>query len=98
MPIILPQLPDSLFSSYDPTYVPGYTGFTPKLHSDQGKIYGNATLRSVNYEPGVQRSRGNHIPSFNVELGGNVSNFARGDAETWNNKRGMCYLCRIIIH
>ncbi|XP_056408064.1 uncharacterized protein LOC130306328 isoform X2 [Hyla sarda] len=88
MPIILPQLPQSLFSSYDPKYVPGCTGFTPKVCSEQGKIYGNVTLRSANYEPGLQKYEGNRVPSFNIELGGKVSNFASGDAENWNNKLG----------
>ncbi|XP_069820484.1 ciliary microtubule inner protein 2B-like [Dendropsophus ebraccatus] len=88
MPIILPQIPESLFSTYDPKYVPCYTGFTPKLRSEQGKIYGNATLRSSNYEPGLQRYGDNHMPSFNIELGENISNFPRGDAENWNNKQG----------
>ncbi|XP_073507894.1 ciliary microtubule inner protein 2B-like [Phyllobates terribilis] len=87
MPIILPQLPDTLFSSYDPKYVPGYTGFSPKLRSVQGEVYGNATLRSANYEPG-QRCGGYHIPSFNMELGVNVSHIPRDDVENWNNKHG----------
>ncbi|XP_044141644.1 uncharacterized protein LOC122931623 isoform X2 [Bufo gargarizans] len=39
MPIILPQLPESLFSSYDPKYVPGYTAYTPKLRSEQGYFH-----------------------------------------------------------
>ncbi|KAM3940199.1 ciliary microtubule inner protein 2B-like [Leptodactylus fuscus] len=88
MPIVLPQIPKSLFSSYDPTYVPGYTGYTPKLHSEQGKIYGNATLRSANYEPGLQRYGCNHIPSYYMEFDGKVSNYSRRDAENWNNKLG----------
>ncbi|XP_075707435.1 ciliary microtubule inner protein 2B-like [Rhinoderma darwinii] len=86
MPITLPQLSESLFSSYDPKYVPGYTGYAPKLRSEQGKIYGNATLRSANYEPGLQRCGSDHIHPFNIELGEKVSNIARGDTEKWNNK------------
>ncbi|XP_044141638.1 protein FAM166B-like isoform X1 [Bufo gargarizans] len=88
MPIILPQLPESLFSSYDPKYVPGYTAYTPKLRSEQGKIYGNATLKSANYEPGLQSCAGNCIPSFKLELGEKVSNFSKEDAESWNNHHG----------
>ncbi|XP_071982644.1 uncharacterized protein [Engystomops pustulosus] len=91
MPIILPQLPESLFSSYDPKYIPGYIGYTPKLRSQQGKIYGNATLRSSNYEPGRHTYEGNHNPCFNIEIGDNISNFSRGDAENWNNKQGYFY-------
>ncbi|XP_077137071.1 ciliary microtubule inner protein 2B-like [Ranitomeya variabilis] len=91
MPIILPQLPESLFSTYDPKYVPGYTSFSPKLHSIQGEVYGNAILRSVNYEPGHQRCGGNHIPSFNIELGGNISHIPRDDAGNWNNKHVQEY-------
>ncbi|KAG9486533.1 hypothetical protein GDO78_006742 [Eleutherodactylus coqui] len=88
MPIILPQLPESLFSSYDPKYKPGYTSYTPKLRSEQGKIYGNATLRSANYEPGLQRCAGNHNTSLNMEMYGKVSNIPGTNAENWNNKHG----------
>ncbi|KAM4053076.1 ciliary microtubule inner protein 2B-like [Anomaloglossus baeobatrachus] len=88
MPIILPQLPESLFSSYDPQYVPGYTSFSPKLRSKLGEVYGNATLRSANYEPGLKKFGDNHIPSFNMDLSGTVSNIPTCDAENWNNKHG----------
>ncbi|XP_075047145.1 uncharacterized protein LOC142107544 [Mixophyes fleayi] len=96
MPIILPQLHESMFSSYDPTYAPGYTGYTRKLQSDKGKIYGNATLKSVENEPGLQRPSqlpgsgwgSIHSPLVNVQLGGRNSNTSREDTENWNNKNG----------
>ncbi|CAH2293517.1 Hypothetical predicted protein [Pelobates cultripes] len=55
MPAILPQLPESMFTTYDPKYTPGYTSYVPKLRSDIGKIYGNATLRYLDYEPGLKK-------------------------------------------
>ncbi|XP_063781482.1 uncharacterized protein LOC134931355 [Pseudophryne corroboree] len=96
MPIILPQLPESMFSSYDPSYVPGYTGYTQKIRSDKGEIYGNATFKSADYEPGLQRPSqlhvsgwgGNHSPLINVQLGGKTSNTSRGHTGNWNNKNG----------
>ncbi|XP_018427325.1 PREDICTED: uncharacterized protein LOC108799888 [Nanorana parkeri] len=96
MPVILPQLPESMFSTYDPRYVPGYTGYTSKLRSDRGNIYGNATLQSQDYEPGLQRSsqipvsawRENYRLSSDLHLGGIISNVPRENAEIWNNKSG----------
>ncbi|KAM4710338.1 uncharacterized protein O3C94_000303 [Discoglossus pictus] len=56
MPITLPQHPESMFSTYDPYYEPGYTGYIPKLRSNIDNIYGNATVRFLHYEPGLQKS------------------------------------------
>ncbi|XP_072260662.1 ciliary microtubule inner protein 2B-like [Pyxicephalus adspersus] len=98
MPVILPQLPQSMFSSYDPTYIPGYTGYTSKLRSDRGYLYGNATLQSRDYEPGLQRSLQlpvsawrNYSSSSDLHLGGIISNIPRENAENWNNKSGYFY-------
>ncbi|XP_077331523.1 uncharacterized protein LOC143974231 [Lithobates pipiens] len=96
MPVILPQLSASMFSSYDPRYIPGYTGYTSKLRSDRGNIYGNATLQSRDYEPGLQRSselpvsawRENYRASSDLHLGGVITNIASENAENWNNKNG----------
>ncbi|XP_053555997.1 protein FAM166B-like [Bombina bombina] len=56
MPIIVPQQHESIYSTYEPHYVPGYTGYITKLRSDIGNVYGNATLKLVDYEPGAQKS------------------------------------------
>ncbi|XP_043920233.1 protein FAM166B-like [Protopterus annectens] len=56
MPIRLPQRPEMTFSTYDPNYIPGYGGFVPKLRSQIGETYGNATLRLLTYEPGQPKS------------------------------------------
>ncbi|KAM8960505.1 uncharacterized protein RCH25_036219 [Pelodytes ibericus] len=57
MPVILPHLPEYMFASYDPNYTPGYTSFVPKLRSDTDNIYGNATLKFLDYEPGLRRGQ-----------------------------------------
>ncbi|KAM5191579.1 uncharacterized protein ACMZJ9_000537 [Mantella aurantiaca] len=96
MSVILPQLSASMFSSFDPRYIPGYTGYTSKLRSDRGNIYGNATLQSRDYEPGFQRSsqlpgstwRESYRSSSDLQLGGILSNIPRENAENWNNKNG----------
>ncbi|XP_075432385.1 ciliary microtubule inner protein 2B-like [Ascaphus truei] len=104
MPIILPQLPETIFSSYDPTYVPGYTGYIPKLRSDIGNIYGNATLNSLHYEPGVPKAPKLPIAGWDDNEGASLSmhfdrrmftdpkvNTPRGRAENWNITNG--YFC-----
>ncbi|KAM9330642.1 uncharacterized protein PAF06_016269 [Gastrophryne carolinensis] len=96
MPLTLPQLPDSMFSSYDPRYMPGYTGYTLKLRSDKGKLYGNATLKSCDYEPGYPRFPLSALGRYynatsDLLLGGTVTNIARENAENWHNNNGHFY-------
>ncbi|KAM4807920.1 ciliary microtubule inner protein 2B-like [Rhinophrynus dorsalis] len=104
MPINLPQIPESMFSTYDPHYIPGYTGFIPKLQSDTGKIYGNATLTIANHEPGLQKSSklaqtgwgDKHGPSLSVlfdrRIPNGPTNRPGGSSESWNIKNGQKHI------
>ncbi|OCU00882.1 uncharacterized protein LOC108713500 [Xenopus laevis] len=97
MPIILPQLPEVMFSTYDPQYIPGYTTQIPKLRSDAGYIYGNATQTSSNHEPGVQRCTNLPLTGWRDRQGPVISmhsgtrDIPREQAESWNIKKGYFY-------
>ncbi|XP_053312369.1 uncharacterized protein LOC128474122 [Spea bombifrons] len=101
MPVILPQLPKSMFTSYDPKYTPGYTSFVPKLRSDIGKVYGNANLRFLDHEPGLRRTQrvsfmewdNQHGPSRSAHLDRRVFDHhskmtVQGHEKNWNNQNG----------
>ncbi|KAE8632531.1 hypothetical protein XENTR_v10001569 [Xenopus tropicalis] len=97
MPIILPQLPEVMFSTYDPQYIPGYTTQIPKLRSDTGNIYGNATQTVVNHEPGVHRATNLPLTGWCDRQGPVITMHSgtraipKEQAESWNVKKGYLY-------
>lgn len=102
MPILLPQLPTLMFSTYNPSYIPGYTGYTPKLRSHRGSIFGKAAFQFCDTEPGFQRSlyfplsarREKNSLSSDLHLKETPSGMPRDNVENWNSKSACFYPAR----